>query len=101
MVIRHLINAVVSFLQGGEGFSIPFGQVMIFVVVNSFCLLLAKYKLGLLTTYCFVFYWGFISNREYFIDRFGNTSWGMIVYVLAGILMIITFIISFFQSDRE
>src|SRR5208282_5758934 len=97
MAFRHMISVVLSFLSEGEGLSIPFGQVLIFVLVNSYCLLLAKYKLGLLVTYCFVFYWGFILNREYFIDRFGNTSAGLIFYVLAGILMIIIFIISFFQ----
>ena len=100
MEISHIINIIVSFLTDGGGLSIPFGQVLIFVVINSFCLLFTRYKLGLLITYCFVFYWGFISNREYFIDRVGNTGWGL-VYVLAGILMVIIFIISFFQSDRE
>ncbi len=101
MLIGHVINAIGSFLTDGGGLSVPFGQVLLFVVVNSFCLLFARYKLGLLITYCFVFYWGFILNREYFIDRWGNTSWGLIVYVFAGILMVIVFAIGFFQADRE
>jgi hypothetical protein len=101
MEIGHLVNAVTSFVSEGDGLSIPFGQVLIFVVINSFCLLFGRHKLGLLITYCFVLYWGFISNREYFIDRFGHTSWGLVVYALSGILMVVVFIIGFFQSDRD
>ena len=82
-------------------FSIPFGQVLIFVILNSFCLLFARYKLGLLITYCFVFYWGFIANREYFIDKFGHTSWGLIVYSIAGLAMIAIFILGFLQGGRD
>ncbi|MGD0282988.1 MAG: hypothetical protein ABSB95_11570 [Dissulfurispiraceae bacterium] len=101
MGIGHFVDALSSFLAGGDGFDIPFGQVLIFVVVNSFCLLMGKHKLGLLITYCFVLFWGFISNREYFIDHFGHTSWGLVVYVLSGILMVIVLIIGFFQPSRD
>ena len=101
MDIAHLTSAANAFFSEGDSLAIPFGQVLIFVVINSFCLLLGKHKLGLLITYCFVFFWGFISNREYFVDRFGNTTSGMVVYVLAGILMIIVFIIGFFQGRRD
>ncbi|HKN19580.1 MAG TPA: hypothetical protein VJW95_07270 [Dissulfurispiraceae bacterium] len=95
------MNAVDSFLTGGESLAIPLGQVLIFVLITSYCLLFAKYKLGLLITYCSVFYWGFISNREFIIDRFGNTSWGLILYVLVGIFMVIMFLIGWFQPGKE
>lgn len=101
MDVSHLAKAVTALCSEGDSLAIPFGQVLIFVVINSFCLLLGKHKLGLLTTYCFVFFWGFISNREYFIDRFGHTTSGLVVYVMSGILMIIVFIIGFLQGGRD
>ncbi|HXW68442.1 MAG TPA: hypothetical protein VEJ88_02440 [Dissulfurispiraceae bacterium] len=101
MAVGHLMNSVVSFLTGGEALAIPLGQVLIFVMITSYCLLFAKYKLGLLITYCFVFYWGFISNREFIIDRFGSNSWGLILYVLVGIFMVIMFLIGCFQPGKE
>lgn len=96
-----ILNSIISFFADMDGFSVPFGQIVLFVTINSFCLLFARYKLGLLTSYCFVLYWGFISNREYFIDRFGDTSWGLIIYAIAGVLMIIIFLISLTQGLRD
>ena len=101
MDISHYAALITSFLSQGDYLSIPFGQVMVFVVINSFCLLLGRHKLGLLITYSFVLFWGFISNREYFVDRFGQTTWGMVVYVFSGLAMVIIFIIGFFQGDRD
>lgn len=101
MNISHYSGAIISFFSQGDELSIPFGQVMIFVVINSFCLLLGRHKLGLLVTYSFVLFWGFISNREYFVDRFGQTTWGLVVYALAGFTMVIIFIIGFFQGDKN
>ncbi|MBF0558991.1 MAG: hypothetical protein HQL08_09445 [Nitrospirae bacterium] len=101
MDLGNVTGAITSFLSQGDDLSIPFGQVMIFVVVNSFCLLFARYKLGLLITYSFVLFWGFISNREYFVDHFGKTTWGMVVYALAGLAMVIIFIIGFSQGDKD
>ncbi|MFO0754119.1 MAG: hypothetical protein U0411_12455 [Thermodesulfovibrionales bacterium] len=90
-----------KFFTDTSSLAIPFGQMLIFVVLNSFCLLLGKYKLGLLVSYCFVLYWGFISNREFFIDTFGRTTWGLIIYALSGIAMVVVLIVGFFQSSRE
>jgi hypothetical protein len=101
MGISHYIDALTAFVSDSDAFSIPFGQVLIFVVINSFCLLFGRHKLGLLITYCFVLFWGFISNREYFIDHFGHTTWGMVVYGFAGIFMVIVLVIGFFQSSRD
>ncbi|MBZ0156688.1 MAG: hypothetical protein K8I29_10840 [Alphaproteobacteria bacterium] len=95
------LSNFLRFFTDTSTLTIPFGQMLIFVVINSFCLLLGKYKLGLLVSYCFVLFWGFISNREFFIDTFGQTTWGLIIYVLSGIVMVVVLIIGFFQSSRE
>lgn len=71
----ELTNGFIEFFSDKE-FAIPLGQVVIFVIINSFCLLFGKYKMGLLISYCFVMYWGFIFNQSYFINILGKTSWG-------------------------
>ncbi len=97
----HFVQSIHEFFAGSEFFAIPFPQMLVFVILNSFCLLFARYKLGLLLSYCFVLYWGFIYNREFFIDKFGNTTTGLVLYAFAGIVMVVIFIIGFFQSSRE
>ncbi|MEW6739522.1 MAG: hypothetical protein ACOYU2_01015 [Nitrospirota bacterium] len=92
----ELTNGFMEFFSDKE-FAIPLGQVVIFVIINSFCLLFGKHKMGLLISYCFVMYWGFIFNQTYFINILGKTSWGLTVYIFAGVVMFITIIIGYFQ----
>ena len=84
-----------------KNFSVPLGQLVVFVAINSFCLLFGRYKLGLLLTYCFVFYWGFLFNKDYFVDMLGNTTWGLYIYAISGIAMSITAIVGFFQESKD
>ncbi len=84
-----------------KNFSVPLGQLVVFVVINSFCLLFGRYKLGLLLTYCFVFYWGFLFNKDYFVDMLGNTTWGLYIYAISGIAMSVTAIVGFFQESKD
>lgn len=84
-----------------KNFSVPLGQLVVFVVINSFCLLFGRYKLGLLLTYCFVFYWGFLFNKDYFVDMLGNTTWGLYIYAISGIAMSVTAMVGFFQESKD
>ena len=67
--------------------SIPLGQVLLFTLLMTLCLLFARHKLGLLISYAFVFYWGFVFNRSFFIDLLGNTSSGLYIYAFSGLIM--------------
>ena len=82
-------------------FAIPIWEVIVFVIIISVCLLLGRNRLGLLTSYCFVFYWGFIANMTTFANILGNTSWGMPFYVFAGFLMFIVAVTSFFVEKTD
>lgn len=64
-------------------------------------MLFGRHKLGLMVSYAFVFFWGFIFNREYFIDLLGNTSSGLYIYALFGFGMAILAIFGMFQGDRR
>ncbi|TAN45428.1 MAG: hypothetical protein EPN22_02705 [Nitrospirae bacterium] len=81
-----------------KDFSVPLGQIIILVILNSGCLLLGKYKLGLLISYLFVFYWGFSLNRAEFINILGQTHFGLYIYALSGIAMLVAAVIGFFQK---
>jgi hypothetical protein len=82
-------------------FAIPILEVAIFVSVISFCLLFGRHRMGLLITYGFVFYWGFISHMSKFVNMLENTEWGMPLYVFSGFLMCIVVIVGFWVESRS
>ena len=67
----------------------------------SICMVLGKFKLGLLTTYLFVFYWGFIFNRAIFIDAAGNASAGLFVYAFFGLSMAVAALAGFMTAPHN
>ena len=67
----------------------------------TLCMLFGRHKLGLMISYSFVFFWGFIFNRSYFVDLLGNTSGGLYSYALFGLLMAVLAIVGMFQGDRN
>jgi hypothetical protein len=69
--------------------SIPLGQVLFFTLLMTLCILFGRHKLGLLISYVFVFFWGFIFNRSQFVDLLGNTSSGLYIYGLSGVVMVV------------
>ena len=81
-------------------FSVPLGQVLLFTLLLTFCMLLGKHKLGLIVSYAFVFYWGFIFNRPYFISMFGDTSYGLYAYGFFGFFMAFLAILGLFQKSK-
>jgi len=73
--------------------SIPLGQVLLFTLSMTLCMLFGRHKLGLLISYSFVFFWGFVFNRSYFVDLLGNTSSGLYIYGLSGLVMAVLAVI--------
>jgi hypothetical protein len=88
-------------LISGKEFSVPLWEVMLFISVTTLCLLLGRHKLGLLTSYCFVFYWGFLSNLENFSNVLGSPAWGMSLYVFSGFFMFVVALVGFFVQVRD
>ncbi|HOJ71500.1 MAG TPA: hypothetical protein PK864_07415 [Syntrophorhabdaceae bacterium] len=85
----------------GKDFAVPIWEVMLLVVINSICLLLGRHRLGLIVSYLFVFYWGFIINRGYFIDFLGNMTWGLYIYAISGVFMLIVTVLGFFIKGNR
>ncbi|PIQ95518.1 MAG: hypothetical protein COV67_14440 [Nitrospinae bacterium CG11_big_fil_rev_8_21_14_0_20_56_8] len=93
------LNQLLDFLSTQE-FSIPLGQVVLYAFLSSLCLVFGKHKLGILVTFSFVFYWGFIFNRENFVNLLGQSSIGLYVYALLGMGMIVMAVIGFLHDNR-
>ncbi len=76
-------------------FTIPVVQIIIFMFISTFCFLLRKYKLGLMTSFAFVFYWGFINSSLSFVDMMGSLTLGFFVYLFSGFLIITLALVGF------
>ncbi|MEE9259012.1 MAG: hypothetical protein V3U37_05680 [Nitrospinaceae bacterium] len=92
-------DPITQFL-GDKTFSVPLGQVLLFALLLTFCMLLGRHKLGLIVSYTFVFYWGFIFNRPYFVNMFGDTSYGLYAYGFFGLFMVLLAIVGLFQKSK-
>ena len=79
-----------------ENFAVPALQVFLLMLVNSICFLLQRYKVGLLVSLCFAFYWGFVFNREQFLAA--TTSTGLVVYLGSGFAMLVVVMVGFFRE---
>jgi len=90
-----------TFLQfvSHKGFFISLDDIILFVSFTSFCMLFGRYKLGLLFTYCLVFYLGYVLNGSYFMNILVNTGWGLFLYGIAGFIMVVLFVLSLFQEN--
>ncbi len=93
-------SLIIEFFTGKE-FSVPLWEVALLVVINSICLLLGRHRLGLIVTYFFVFYWGFILNRGLFTDMLGNMTCGLYLYGSSGIALGAVFLVSFFVRPQN
>jgi len=85
-----------SFLSD-KALSVPLSQVILFTLFMTLCLLFGRHKLGLMISYAFVFFWGFVFNRTYFIDLLGNTNSGLYAYTLFGFFMAVLAVVGMFQ----
>ncbi len=82
-----------------KSLTVPLSQVMLFALIMTLCMLFGRHKMGLLIAYAFVFYWGFIFNRSYFIDLLGNSTMGLYGYTIFGFGMAVLAIVGMFQKS--
>ena len=82
-------------------FFISLGQIGIMFLICFLCLLTGKYKTGLLLSYFFIFYWGFVSNRTHWMELFGDSGMGLMMYFFSATTIALMGVVSFFQSDHR
>ncbi len=87
-----------DFLSTNE-FSIPLGQIVAYVFFNTICFFLRRYKLGLMISFAFVFYWGFLHASANFVDEMGKPTLGLFLYLASGLMMAISVLVGFFREE--
>ena len=93
------INEVMTYFTQ-KVFIISFGQIALMFFLCFFCLFTGKYKTGLLASYFFIFYWGFVSNRGHWLELFGDTGPGLVLYLFSATAIAIMGVISIFQEHH-
>jgi hypothetical protein len=76
--------------------TVPAGQMFLYMLLVSLFLLFGRQRLCILTTFLFSFYWGFVLNKELFINRLGDVGLFLALYLGCGFLVILMALISFF-----
>ncbi|MEK9629608.1 MAG: hypothetical protein VW455_11385 [Nitrospinota bacterium] len=93
------INEMMEFFSQ-KVFLISFGQIGLMFLLCFFCLISGRYKTGLLFSYFFIFYWGFVSNRGHWISLFGDHGTGMVLYLFSATAVALMGVISIFQENH-
>ncbi len=73
---------------------IPAWQMILYIVIISFCLLNTSYKTGLIITYSFSLYWGFVLYWGDVVGSFSRYPGAVTLYIASGLLLVILMIIS-------
>ena len=74
-------------------------DVVLFVAFVAFCLFYKKRELGLMGTFVFVYYLGFIFARGPFIALGGESSSWVYIYGLGGLGLIGLFFFGFYNKQ--
>lgn len=85
---------------GNQSFSIPIGHMAVVLAFCCWCMLYGKHKIGFLAVFAFIFYWGFISARLYWVGLFGDNPVGLIVYIFAALGIGLMAVFSLFQESH-
>ena len=70
-------------------------DVVLFVVFVAFCLFFKKRELGLIGTFVFVYYLGFVFAKKPFIALGGESSSWIYIYGLGGLGLVGLFLVGF------
>ena len=75
-------------------------ELLLFMGLVSVSLIFRRHQLGLMATYAFVFYLGFLFNEHYFILEDGRTSWTAYLYGISGI-WVVSFVLIGLMKEKQ
>jgi len=75
-------------------------EMVLLILLVSFCLIFRKNQLGLLGTYIFVFYSGMMVYKSTFINSSGLSTWSMYLYIICGLGVVGLVIFGFDKQER-
>lgn len=82
-------------------FCVPLGQVVAFVALISVSMLLGRYRMGLVVTLSFVFFWSFVLNFKFFVGVLNDMPWGLQLYGFSALLMFAMIILGLFVQRAD
>jgi hypothetical protein len=88
-----------DFLSANE-FSIPVGQIVSYMFFSTIFFLLRRFKLGLMTSFAYVFNWGFIHASANFVDMMGKPTPGLLIYLASGLMLATLAVVGFFIEEE-
>ncbi len=77
---------------------LPAWQMVMYIVLTSICMLSQRYKLSLIITYCFSFYWVFFLYYGDVIGSFDRYPGAVTLYLVCGLLLVILMLIAAFRE---
>lgn len=80
-------------------FIIPVGQIFSYMILNTICFYLRRYKLGLMVSFAFVFNWGFLHSAAIFVDMIGRPTMELFLYLVSGFMMTALIMVGFFRKE--
>ncbi len=92
LFLTHMDVESIKLLQWG----IPVWQVALYVICISICMLAHNNRLGIVVSYGFVFYWGYILNGATFAET-GNPTFST-VYTILGLIIVVLAIVTLIRQ---
>jgi hypothetical protein len=86
-------------MLGEVNLVIPASQMSLFVGLVALSMLLGRTQLGLIVTYIFVLYWGFILYWPDFIAATGGNPMALAIYIFCGLAIAFLAVIAFLLSS--
>jgi len=95
----EMTNSLSQLYSGGT-LSLPLEQFVILIGISFFCLINGRHKMGFLLSYFFIYYWGIIMNRSYWLGLFEGSWAGMVFMIAVGLSFAMAGLLGVFQKER-
>ncbi|MCH8157747.1 MAG: hypothetical protein IID18_08360 [Nitrospinae bacterium] len=94
------LNAVIVMFAENT-FAIPLWPMLMIFGMCLWSLLYGRYKTGLIVAYFFIFYWGFLSDRMYWIGMFGENPAGQVIYICSAMAIAFMGLLGLYQEGHR
>ncbi len=88
-----------GFFQTTE-LAVPFGQMVLVLIISSACFLFRRVRMGLLINYLFTLYWGFLCNGDLIASHSSNAVLLPTMYFGLEIALVVIAVIAFFSKGQ-
>lgn len=91
-------EAAMLFQVGFLELTIPAWQMGLFVLIITFCMLVERHRVALLTSYVFTLYWGFFLYFGDVVSSFVSFPHMATLYIFCGLLHVALTLVAFLRE---